>query len=696
MNLQLITTVESLSVIYDAINQAKDVIAFDCETTGLDREAQVIGLSICCSEDAAFYAVLKKYIKEINSLETSIPDAAVIPILELLRTKQIVGHNILFDVDKVQVNFGVSLLDAVHTDTMILAHLLNENRRLGLKDLAATYFGEDATLEAKEMKESVLANGGQATKTNFEMYKADFELLGKYGAKDALLTYKLFFELASELIDQGLEDFFYTDECMPLLRGPTHHLNTSGLRIDTGKLSVLKATLKAECEKATFFIISEITNKIKDAYPGTTKANTFNLFSNQQLAWLMFDKYELEFAMLTDTGRDVAKFLLGKLPYTYGDKMRFIAECKRRAGEFYVPEFIVNGQTMPGKKIKEPWAYLCVDKKVIDRYAPRYEWIKKLSELHKMMKLLSTYVEGIEERLQYGVIYPSFLQHGTTSGRYSARNPNFQNLPRDDKRIKECIIPRNGNVFVGADYSQLEPRVFAAISGDERLLEAFRSSSDFYSVIGMETYDITDAVPLKDGRPDAFGVLYPKYRHISKQMALAATYGSTPNRIADIAGINTIEAREAIERYFERFPDVKKMMLESHAMLIRDGFVKSLFGRLRRVPSILKYGYAKTTAHGELPYEVRTLLNLSVNHRIQSTAASIVNRSAIRFLRDCKAAGLTCKLILQVHDSLVVECAEKDAETVALFLQNAMENTVELQGVRLEAEPKIGKSLAEV
>ena len=117
----------------------------------------------------------------------------------------------------VEAYFKIRLIESLHTDTMILAHLLNENRRVGLKELAASMYGEDSTLEAKDMKESVAKNGGLLTKANYEMYKADSQLMGKYGAKDAWITYKLFLDLVPELYKQKLDKFFYEEESMPLL-----------------------------------------------------------------------------------------------------------------------------------------------------------------------------------------------------------------------------------------------------------------------------------------------------------------------------------------------------------------------------------------------------------------------------------------------------------------------------------------------
>lgn len=139
------------------------------------------------------------------------------------------------------------------------------------------------------------------------------------------------------------------------------------------------------------------------------------------------------------------------------------------------------------------------------------------------------------------------------------------------------------------------------------------------------------------------------------------------------------------------------MMLESHKMAKRDGQVKNLFGRPRRMPEAKRitklYG---DVDHAELPYEARNLLNLAVNHRIQSTGASIVNRATIAFHKFKTMAGIDCRLVCQVHDSLIVECNHEDAEGVLALLQEAMENTVTLPGVPLEAIPKIGNNLAEV
>lgn len=672
-----------------------DTIAYDCETTGLNKSSTVIGFSVCAEESTAYYVIMHRWNSQSNKLEGEYSKECL-DILNLLKTKDLIMHNAVFDSMLAEYAFKIRLIDSVVVDTMVLAHLLDENRKVGLKELGKSYLGENTTQEQIEMKASIAKNGGSASKINYELYKADAELVGKYGAKDSWITYMLYNALLPELVDQNLVKFF-TEESMPLLRGPTYQLNTSGLRIEQPILLKLKKDLEAECLKDLDFIYKEINSKIKDEYPNTTKTNKFNIKSNPQLAWLLFNKYDLRFSTLTKEGKTICKYLGLRLPYSKSDQNDFINSCINREGEVYHPEAIVNSKKIRAKKIAKPWKYIMVDKKTLEKHSSKYKWVDRLLKYNKNLKLLNTYVEGIENKLEYGIIQPSFLQHGTTSGRYSSRNPNFQNLPRDDKRIKQCIVARNGKVFVGADYSQLEPRVFAYYSDDKRLLSSFKSNEDFYSTIGMEVYDKKDCTASKEENPDSFKVKYKHLRNPIKVFALASVYGASANQLSPTIGKSIEETQEDLNTYFERFPGVKKYMLESYKLAKTEGQVTNLFGRPRRIPKAKEIEELyKNLEHGQLPYEARTLLNLATNHRIQSTAASIVNRAAIRFLDNAKQAQIECQLALQVHDSLIIECNEKDAENVAILLQDAMENTIDLKTIKLEAIPKIGKTLADV
>lgn len=1002
----------------------KEFIAFDTETNGVEKDSRVIGFSVCADTELAYYVILSYWDNEHKKLVDLETVTEAKDLLQSLVGRSLIMQNAPFDCRMVYNNFKVSLIDSVHTDTLILGHLLNENRQNGLKELGEALYGQDARKEQEEMKASVHRNGGKLTKDQYELYKADADLLGKYGAKDAILTLKLFYDFVPELYKQNLDKFFYDEESMPLLRGPTYEMNDIGLRIDPVKLQALKGSLQAECMELKAAIYNEILPHVKDKYPGTKKANTFNIGAPQQLSWLLFHVLNNDFGTLTDSGREMCKAMGLKPPYALKDKREFVIFCNENKGRIWAAESY-NPKTrkkVKPKKVSDSWKYMSSDADCLEPYSKKYKWVERLLKYAKTTKLLGTYVGGIEERMRYNIINPSFLQHGTTSGRYSCiaegqtvsmpggdklieevrvgdyvycysqsgeptvskvlnvfnngvqecvemtwrskgthkegtlvctpdhkiktksrgwvradrirkresvyhlrrgkspvserlrvygsdyfmvneevivkkqllggndrdhvhhknenktdnrvenlqilspeehlklhtqslvregrikwehlklykhirrrgsdhhfykavtkfsmlrmlaraggraskvpldfdtvtrkckllgidpkavkarytskglyitrrvvensilshkkvsesatdlgislyrlkslcekydivynhkmvnlkrvglkqvydlevethhnfivneicvhncKNPNFQNLPRDDKRIKECIVSRPGKVFVGADYSQLEPRVFASVSKDETLLASFAKGEDFYSVVGAPIFSISDTSMIKSDE-NSFANKHPKLRNIAKAFALATPYGTSAFQQSQMLDLPKQECQDIIDRYFQTYPKVELMMLEAHEKAKRDGIVYSLYGRPRRIPDALEIPkiYGAHTPHSDLEYPQRTLLNLGMNHQVQSSAASIVNRAMISFNEVVKEVGLTqCHIVLQVHDEIVVECREQDASDVALILKDCMENTTILPGVQLIAQPVIANNLADL
>lgn len=678
----------------------KEYVSFDTETTGLSKDAEIIGYSLCAEADVGYYVIIASWNVEtkcLNYLETKDTTPT---LLSSLLDKKLIMHNGLFDCGMVERQFKIDLKPAFFADTMIMAHLIDENRKVGLKELGSKFYGSSAIKEKEEMKASITKNGGEDTKTNYELYKADADLIAKYGAKDAILTFNLFYEFIPQLFEEKMEKFYFDDESMPLLKGPTYQLNETGLRIDVEKLAALKKSLEVEILELEGFIYEEIQEFIKDKYDGKTKKTVFNMNSGAQIAWLLFDRLDNTFVKLSDAGKELCLSIGMKTPYNVSAKRAYIDWLKNIKGTVWREKgavFDKKTKKVKGEgKVKDYWHYLSTDKVVLKTFAKKYKWVDALIKHNKLKKLLNTYVGGIQERMRYGIINPSFMQHGTTSGRYACRNPNFQNLPRDDKRIKECIIARPGCVFVGADYSQLEPRVFAYYSQDKRLMECFKSGQDFYSVIGTELFNRKNCSLYKKDK-NFFGKLHEDLRNKTKVVALSATYGTTAHNMAPALDSTIEYAQQVIEGYFQKFPQVENMMTEAHELVKKQGYVENLFGRKRRIPEAKKieklYG---NSFHNVLPYEARNLLNLAVNHRIQSTGASIVNRAAIMFYNECKKANIDAKLVLQVHDSLIVECSRELSTMVAKLLQHCMEKAVELPGVDLVAEPKIGNNLAEV
>jgi DNA polymerase-1 len=699
----IVKTLLELNDLVDYL-QDKQYISFDTETTGIEKDSNIIGLSVAAELDKAYYVILEEWNvaeQRLVGLETK---QGIVKLIKALLGKSLIMQNAVFDVWMVQNNYKVDLMPSLNTDTLVLGHLLNENRRNGLKERGLELYGETAVEEQKLMKESVTRNGGVLTKDLYELYKADSQLIAKYGAKDAILTLKLFYNDVPLLYEEGLDEFFYGDETMPLLRGPTYDLNTTGLRVDPDKLAALRATLEADIAEGQAYIYKEVDAYVKKKYPGTGKTNHFNIGSGQQLAWLLFDQLGEEFGTLTKAGKEVVKELGLSPPYTAKAKRQFIETVRARKGEVWKTGYTdkKKGKEVKPKKIGEIWSYTAVGKESLEKLSKKYKWVARLLQYKKDLKLLNTYVNGISEKMRYNIIRPQFLQHGTTSGRYSSKSPNFQNLPRDDKRVKACIVSRPGKVFIGADQSQLEPRCFASQSGDERLLKCFKDGEDFYSVIGAPMFGYSGLDLTKSGT-NSFAVLYPELRELAKKVPLAVTYGATAFQLARITGKTVNEMQAVVDSYFESFPKVKAMMLNSHKEAMDTGQVVNQYGRPRRMPQakMIKQLFGKLD-HSELPYELRNVLNLAVNHKVQSTGASIMNRAAVALWKSIQDMAATdarwkeVKIVLQVHDEIVLEAPEDIKHEVADILKYCMEETVVLKGVDLKADPKMAYNLADL
>jgi DNA polymerase I-like protein with 3'-5' exonuclease and polymerase domains len=736
----------------------KQLVTYDTETTGVHMDCEVVGLSLCAEDGIAFYCVTGYWDKELGQLIRN-PQAVEIcgEIVQVLKTKQLVMHNSVFDCRVTRDTWKIDLMPSVFHDSMIAAHLLDEEGPRGLKELGKLHFGLSAAKEQEEMKASVLANGGiwEDKKYNAtrEMYKADAELLGKYGAKDALLTWRLFHKQFEQLVAEGLDQFFYEDESMPLLRDVTYDLNTIGLRMDVAKLKQLEQEMTHEIGRLRVEIDEDISSYVKER-------PKFSVNSPQQLSWLLFVRLGQKFRSLTSNGKEFSRSLIGKVPYTDAEKRSFISRVNTQRSE--VTEKLKKKQADIAPKIAElkldikqaqnlknrkstdqtdkemlieviaelkqdlerleapvkylnsqitrlyPEKYIQADKATLKDLSGRYTWVQKLLKMKSEDKLLGTYVKGLLSRVRYGVVYPRFNQTGTDSGRYSSSDPNFQNLPRDDKRIKSCVLARPGKVFVGADYSQLEPRVFASVSQDPRLLECFEKGEDFYSVVGIGIFGRHECSAFKKDK-NAFAEMYPDERQIAKAVCLAAAYGTTAHKLAqtlrhhDGTPFTVDECQDIIDRYFEQFPGVRRMMLESHKIAKRDGRVYNLYGRPRRLPEAIRIGKMfPNVPHEELEYQFRTVLNLSMNFRVQGSAASIVNRACIAFKKGVKERALTdprwleVNVSSQIHDEIHAECPRDIAEDVKILLKDSMENTTILPGVALVAEPKIAENMAEL
>lgn len=322
-----------------------------------------------------------------------------------------------------------------------------------------------------------------------------------------------------------------------------------------------------------------------------------------------------------------------------------------------------------GKKTKTGYS---TNADILEKLAPDYKIVRDVLEYRKLTKLYSTYVVGLLKVAdENGRIHTQFKQTGTATGRLSSAEPNLQNIPiRTDegRELRKYFIAAPGRVLIDADYSQIELRLLAHISGDAAMISAFTHGADIHTstaaaVFGVAPEDVT-----------------PELRKRAKAVNFGIVYGIGDFSLAGDLGIPVKQARAYIQSYLASYPDVaaylKDIVAEAHAK----GYVTTLFGRRRYIPEISGHN-AMQRKFGE---------RVAMNSPIQGSAADIVKIAMLGVSRRIAAEGLDAKLILQVHDELIVEASKKDADRAAAILREEMEGAVKLS-VPLTVDLGIGE-----
>ena len=290
-----------------------------------------------------------------------------------------------------------------------------------------------------------------------------------------------------------------------------------------------------------------------------------------------------------------------------------------------------------------------------------------------MTKLKSTYADGLVKQIaDDGRIHTTFQNMVTATGRLSSTDPNLQNIPVRTElgsEIRKMFVPSDGCVFVDADYSQIELRVLAHIADDQTMQEAFRSGTDIHTATAAQVFGV---------EPEQ---VTPLMRRHAKAVNFGIVYGISEFSLADDIGVTRKEARQYIDNYLAHYAGVRTYMHDIVEQAKQDGYVTTLFGRRRELPE-LKSSNFNIRSFGE---------RVALNTPIQGTAADIIKLAMLRVDAALKKQKLKARLVLQVHDELIVECPMKEAEQVKKIVTAEMENVVQLR-VPLLAEAKVGAS----
>ena len=304
------------------------------------------------------------------------------------------------------------------------------------------------------------------------------------------------------------------------------------------------------------------------------------------------------------------------------------------------------------------------------------EVIEPLLRYRQLAKLNGTYVEGLLPLVdRAGRVHSTFDQTATATGRISSSEPNLQNIPvrtEEGKEIRQAFLPREGWILLDADYSQIELRLMAHFSGDPAMVDAFRKGEDIHARTAGEIFDV----------PPEF--VTPELRSRAKAVNFGLIYGISGFGLSRNTGVSRREAGDFIAKYFEKYPGVKRFMDESAAEGIRLGYARTMMGRRRYLPE-LKSPKAPIREFGK---------RAAMNTPVQGTAADIIKLAMVRTDKALREAGMQSRLILQVHDELLLECPPEEAEKAAEILREAMEGAAQLK-VPLVAEVHRGQNWAE-
>lgn len=380
-------------------------------------------------------------------------------------------------------------------------------------------------------------------------------------------------------------------------------------------------------------------------------------------------------------------FLIDQKALTaFGNALKLrIGETEREIYSLAGETFNVNSTQQLGVILFEKLGLPPV-KKTKTGYSTSVEVLERLQGMHpivdlimayrQLSKLNSTYVEGLGRVIAPdGRIHTSFQNTVTATGRLSSTEPNLQNIPVRTPlgaQMRNMFIAAEGNVLVDADYSQIELRLLAHIAQDEAMIEAFRSGADIHTSTAAQVFSV------------AAQEVTSEMRHRAKAVNFGIVYGISEFSLAQDIGVTRKEAGEYMERYFDTFHGVRAYMNEIIKMARRDGYVTTLLGRRRWLPELASSNF-NLRAFGE---------RVALNMPIQGTAADIMKLAMIKVHARLQREGGTARLILQVHDELIVECPKEEAERIKQLLEEEMEAAAQLS-VPLLAESGIGKSWAE-
>lgn len=626
---ETIRTPERLKEYMDHCKQSGEYV-LDVETTGLDIYNDIL-VGICLytpGETSAYVPFNHTDLQNVRVADQMSEEQVRDIMIPYLQDQELrcINHNIKFDNKKLAWDWKQIIVN-IYWDTLIAGYVLNENEPHGLKPLYNKYIlhGKGSSEDYGDLFEGIPFN------------YVPIDVATVYGANDGFKTYALYkFQAQYLREDHPREDFrkmyyVFREVEMPLIPLCTD-MEMRGVEIredfakelseDFNKEMVeVEAKCDAYVEQFKQYILDH--NNLMRLTKGTCK---INYSSPQQVAALFYDIFKL---------RSVSR----KEPRGTGDKI--------------IQKFLSTAKKKDTKKSRE--------------FA---EFLENYQRFKEIKKLLGTYVDKIPQvkEPKINAVYTTYNQYGAKTGRFSSSDTvskiNLQNIPSKEKRIRKIFKARDGYKLVGGDFSQIEPRVLAFLSGDESMINAYKEGKDLYAIMGSQVYQL----PYEDCRefyPDGTVNVEGKHRRTTmKSVLLGIMYERGATAIGEQFNKSAEWAQQLIDNFYKSFPKINQYRLKIENMAETYGYVTTITGRKRRLPDMQledKDDYRYQEAHRQ-----------SLNSVIQGSSADIMKLSMIAIYNDPRYKALDCHMIITVHDELIMEVPEDHIKEGAELLVGTM------------------------
>jgi DNA polymerase-1 len=607
----LVNTPELINNLINKLSNQTE-ICFDTETTNIDaNEAELVGMSFAITAHEAYYVPVPADKKEaIQLLEH---------FMSLFNdeSKVWIGQNLKYDM-LVLKWYNIELKGNI-CDTMLMHYVVEPEGKRSMDALSQQYLNYEPIhideLIGKKTRRAATNKIGElgldaASLKQGNMRDVDVEIVKDYAAEDADITLQLKHQLFPLLKEKEVEKVFNEVE-NPLVKVLTA-MEFEGVKVDVDFLNEYSKLLDVDARKAEESVYMQAGVK-------------FNLASPKQLGEVLFDKMQLDSS---------AK--------------------KTKTGQYQTGEDVLQKLATKGHQI-----------------------VEDILVFRELTKLKSTYVDALPKLInsKTGRVHTSYAQAVAVTGRLSSNNPNLQNIPiRTDrgKEIRKAFVPRSADrILVSADYSQIELRIVAAISGDPNMCEAFRLGKDIHTATAAKVYNIEESDVTKE------------MRYKAKSVNFGIIYGQGAFGLADNLGISRTEAKEIIDNYKREFASIQKYMDDTINFARENGYVETLMGRKRWLRDINSSNF---TVRG---FAERN----AINSPIQGTAADMIKLAMIKIQAQLEKEKLQSKMILQVHDELIFDAVPEEIDILKpLILENMKSALLLPNDVPVEAELGMGKN----